>query len=375
MAREPIRLNIGSGPLAREGYISVDAIFGDDAAHLRFPNEYADEVMASHVLEHFGFGDVVAVLREWHRVLKPMGVIKIAVPNYEWIHAHAADPKSQWYLFGGQTDANDFHKSLYTTKSLENCLKAAGFENVEKWEGNQDDCSVLPVSLNLKAIKPVQAGLRANVVAVMSIPRYGNNAAWGAIMDACYALRLSIMRGSGAYWHQGLETMLTTAINKGYSLAVCIDHDSLFTANQLNQLINNAVRGGYDALAAVQAARGRNEILAGKDSGGAVLVDGNPIRVHTAHFGLTAIRLDKLANVPHPWFMPKPNTFGHWDKDNIDADIAFWHSWERAGNTLYVDPTIRIGHIEEIVRYHDVNCEIQLATVEQWKNQNGDDQT
>ena len=48
---------------------------------------YADLVRASHVLEHYSWRDTVAVMSEWARVLKPGGVLQIAVPNFDYIIA------------------------------------------------------------------------------------------------------------------------------------------------------------------------------------------------------------------------------------------------------------------------------------------------
>ena len=37
----------------------------------KFCDNYADEIMAVHVVEHFWRWEVVEILREWARVLKP----------------------------------------------------------------------------------------------------------------------------------------------------------------------------------------------------------------------------------------------------------------------------------------------------------------
>lgn len=76
-----VRLNLGCGDKILPGYINVDLVderAGQkpevvcDISDLRsFPSNYADEVMAVHVVEHFWRWEVEAVLREWLRVLKP----------------------------------------------------------------------------------------------------------------------------------------------------------------------------------------------------------------------------------------------------------------------------------------------------------------
>jgi predicted SAM-dependent methyltransferase len=87
-AGRPIRLEIGSGPRAgMEEWVSLDLNVGAHIQHdlnrpLPFPDGSVDEIYSSHVLEHFGYPDpLLAILRECHRVLKPGGRIRAAVPN------------------------------------------------------------------------------------------------------------------------------------------------------------------------------------------------------------------------------------------------------------------------------------------------------
>lgn len=46
------------------------------------PDNYMEEVYASHVIEHFYFSDVANVLREWLRILKPGGVLTLILPDF-----------------------------------------------------------------------------------------------------------------------------------------------------------------------------------------------------------------------------------------------------------------------------------------------------
>jgi hypothetical protein len=57
----------------------------------------------------------------------------------------------------------------------------------------------------------------------------------------------------------------------------------------------------------------------------------------------------KLKGVPLPWFWSKPDDNNEWGDLRIDDDIWFWKQWESAGNTVYLDPQTRIGHMEEMV--------------------------
>lgn len=55
-----------------------------DVRDISYPDNHFDVVFASELLEHFMWGDDVKVLREFYRVLKPGGAIKIIVPDFEY---------------------------------------------------------------------------------------------------------------------------------------------------------------------------------------------------------------------------------------------------------------------------------------------------
>lgn len=92
-----VRLNLGSGDSNSTSYeilepqaewIDVDIqpftnidIVSSVNTLPNFPNACADEIMASHVLEHFFWIQSSGILAEWTRVLKPGGTMTIRVPD------------------------------------------------------------------------------------------------------------------------------------------------------------------------------------------------------------------------------------------------------------------------------------------------------
>ncbi len=82
------KLNLGCGTDIREGYVNLDIIKrqGVDVVHdvNRFPypfkTSYFDEIYASHLLEHAE--DVLKVLEELYRILKPGGMLIAKVPYF-----------------------------------------------------------------------------------------------------------------------------------------------------------------------------------------------------------------------------------------------------------------------------------------------------
>ncbi len=88
---EKIKLNLGCGDKILSGYINVDTvseragnkpdIVCDVRSLDRFPDSYADEILAVHVVEHFWRWEVVSIIKEWVRVLKPGGKMILECPN------------------------------------------------------------------------------------------------------------------------------------------------------------------------------------------------------------------------------------------------------------------------------------------------------
>ncbi|MEI7780644.1 MAG: methyltransferase domain-containing protein [Planctomycetota bacterium] len=85
-------LNLGCGGRFHPAWTNVDMAPVDDSVirhNLRRPLPFAagtfDAVYHSHVLEHLGQDDAATFVRECYRVLRPGGVVRIAVPNLETI--------------------------------------------------------------------------------------------------------------------------------------------------------------------------------------------------------------------------------------------------------------------------------------------------
>lgn len=85
-----------------------------------------DFVMMRHVLEHFL--DPVAVLNKVHHVLKPDGIVYIAVPN-------AKKPTKRLESFYFRA----VHVSYFSTQSLKNIFIRTGLKDVLMQEGDADD--------------------------------------------------------------------------------------------------------------------------------------------------------------------------------------------------------------------------------------------
>lgn len=153
-----MKLNLGSGVNEIEGYVNVDISNGLNVYPLEFESESADEIRASHILEHFPYRETQNIVNEWVRVLKPNGILKIAVPDMRWIASQIllSNPRVfplQSFIMGGQIDNYDYHKSVFTSETLYSFLATAGLTDIQFWESEIKDCAALEVSLNLMGRK------------------------------------------------------------------------------------------------------------------------------------------------------------------------------------------------------------------------------
>jgi hypothetical protein len=363
-----LRLNIGGGDHNIEGYVNIDRKHGQEAYPLDYADNSVDEIRASHVLEHFSHRMIGAVLSEWFRVLKPGCLIKIAVPDFEWIasrYLEGDDINVQGYTMGGQVDNDDYHHTIFDKEVLTECLNAVGFRNVADWDSDADDCSSLPVSLNLQARKPLIAespkpvlkSSLKNVSAVMSVPRLGFMDNFFCAFQALAPLGVSLRKYTGAFWGQCLQRCIEEALatdNPDYILTV--DYDSLFTKEDVIKLHALLDRDpcGFDAICALQSSR----------SSGLPLMtingpDGKPMqqilretfadsvtRIDTGHFGLTMIRAELFKVLPKPWFHSIPGKNGEWDDGRTDDDVYFWRKLAEHQVRVFQANRVVIGHLE-----------------------------
>ena len=148
-----MKINLGCGKNYIPGFVHVDL---DDYPHIDnrsdvrdlsfFSDNSADLIYSSHTLEYFDRYEVIDVLKEWYRVLKPKGILRIAVPDFEAIVKVYQKYKDLDYqgilgpLYGrwpykstGEEVGIIYHKTTYDFKSLKKVLKQAGFINIKRY--------------------------------------------------------------------------------------------------------------------------------------------------------------------------------------------------------------------------------------------------
>ena len=150
------RLNLGCGDKILQGYVNVDVVesrrgFKPDVIcdlHQLTPFEdnSVDEILSVHVVEHFWRWEVVSVLKEWVRVLKPGGTMILECPNLlSAAHELLMNPdvasgpggegqRSMWVFYGDPSwkDPYMVHRWGYTPLSLARVMYEAGLDNLRQ---------------------------------------------------------------------------------------------------------------------------------------------------------------------------------------------------------------------------------------------------
>ena len=150
-----MKLNLGCGPRDfGSDWIHIDGgnyphLHSHNIIELPFDNDSVDLIYASHVIEYFNRDDVTVVLKEWVRCLKPKGVLRLAVPNFELYDKLYGEKKislddSLGPLFGKMEMEKKtiYHKTTYDYFSLKKILQEVGMRNISKYNWRQTSHSM-----------------------------------------------------------------------------------------------------------------------------------------------------------------------------------------------------------------------------------------
>ena len=112
-----------------------------DIFNLPYENNSVDLIYASHVIEYFNRDEVVGVLKEWVRTLKPGGVLRLAVPNFlEMVILYTTGLLKLENILGplyGQMPMGDetiYHRTTYDFNSLKSLLEELDMKDIKKYD-------------------------------------------------------------------------------------------------------------------------------------------------------------------------------------------------------------------------------------------------
>ncbi|MGE0631964.1 MAG: methyltransferase domain-containing protein [Pseudobdellovibrionaceae bacterium] len=151
-----MKLHVGCGKRFIPGFTHIDL---DDFPHIdhrhdikTFPflkDSTAELLYSCHAFEYFDRVEAMTVLKEWKRVLKPGGVIRLAVPDFEAlgkVYQQTGElDRIVGPLFGRieiktpQGSSCFYHKTTYDFKALRSVLEAAGFRDVRRWDWRETE--------------------------------------------------------------------------------------------------------------------------------------------------------------------------------------------------------------------------------------------
>lgn len=184
---DEVKLHLGCGKKYIPGFTHIDLA---DYSHIEYKQDIRDLsnfedcsidlIYCCHALEYFDRFEVINVLKEWYRVLKKGGILRLAVPDFENIvkvYLRYNDLEYQGILgplYGkwqnNNTDETLYHKTTWDYKSLSQVLKHIGFTKAVRYDveqtihKNYDDYSQayvphmdkengILISLNIEATK------------------------------------------------------------------------------------------------------------------------------------------------------------------------------------------------------------------------------
>jgi SAM-dependent methyltransferase len=159
------RLRLGAGRHVDEGWMSADLIplsrgvvYMNASKPLPLPDASFDFILCEHMIEHVDLADATSLLGEFHRILRPGGVLRLATPKLERLLQMTTNgPKDEdatWYIAtlnsglpGVPPDDADNpvymlnrlmhdwgHRFLYDEPTLTKLLRDAGFTGVSRCE-------------------------------------------------------------------------------------------------------------------------------------------------------------------------------------------------------------------------------------------------
>ena len=140
-----LKLHLGCGKRDfGPDWVHIDAadfphITYKSVTRLPYKDKTVDVIYASHLIAYFDRDEIIKVFNEWHRVLKPGGLLRIATPDFYFMSKLYYESRINLRqilgpMYGKMDIGIDiYHKTVYDFPSLQTTLNLCGFKNVQRY--------------------------------------------------------------------------------------------------------------------------------------------------------------------------------------------------------------------------------------------------
>jgi predicted SAM-dependent methyltransferase len=145
----PLKLHLCSGGERLPGFISVDIraevnpdfVASADKLDM-FEDETVDEVYFCHGLEHLLFRDTEKCLLEIRRVMKPGGLLRLALPDFEalsrlYVAGFVSLEELNPAIHGNQDYPENIHFASWDFVTLFSALSACGYTEIKRYSADE----------------------------------------------------------------------------------------------------------------------------------------------------------------------------------------------------------------------------------------------
>lgn len=157
---DPLRLHLGCGRRKLDGWLNVDIDeqvrpdYVHDIAKEPWPWSGAAEIAAYHVIEHLSQKDGALLVQRSFAALRKGGTLALECPDFrQAVLRWQSNGSRLQHIFGMQSTPWHYHLWGYTSDSLAQLLKSAGFKVTSVGDGTDYHASQEPC-IRVEGVKP-----------------------------------------------------------------------------------------------------------------------------------------------------------------------------------------------------------------------------
>jgi predicted SAM-dependent methyltransferase len=135
---DKVKLHLGCGKRDfGPGWVNIDSqqlphIHLHDIKNLPYKEGDVCYIYSSHLIAYFDREEIIPILKEWYRVLKPRGMLRIATPDWDVLRTIPSPMVGP--LYGKMNEPPIYHKTVWTFDELKQVLEQIGFYKVSRYD-------------------------------------------------------------------------------------------------------------------------------------------------------------------------------------------------------------------------------------------------